>query len=417
MQIATREAYQIKGRTMKLEEWELTVQVENLVDFISLAHHGCELRDFFYAQDLDGYFYMLNGPSYENLVKYFWVRAEIYDSHAARLEEHEKVLIDPTLEGKTREELGLKPFTCTEIRSSIMGISVFIIEKVIARVCGRKAEGSYEENLDNKTSPWNEIVNMTMFNSTKKGKYCDMKMQYKLLQKIMPENLLPKGGGVDQPSLEHKVFLHFLITLKKANVPKYIFNHMLWALNESQDSNRSWIPYGRLLSEIFHQGEILKAIKLSKIIIDAQLGTMTGKVMNGRTLRKMLLIKKEEYTQLNTDLLESSAVSNLMDDFPPICRQDPPDVRAHFVYEHWERTGETIKFDEILETMYGGALPVARKRKSKKKATSEADDDEEASEPKKKKAKKAKDAPQEQLVGSGVPTIQDEFQDLELLRF
>jgi hypothetical protein len=41
MQIAIGEAYQIKGRTMKLEEWELTVQVENPVDFISLAHRGC----------------------------------------------------------------------------------------------------------------------------------------------------------------------------------------------------------------------------------------------------------------------------------------------------------------------------------------------------------------------------------------
>jgi len=63
--------------------------------------------------------------------------------------------------------------------------------------------------------------------------------------------------------------------------------------------------------------------------------------------------------------------------------------------------------------MYGGSLPVAsKKRKAKKNATSEADD-EEASEPQQKKAKKTKDAPQEQLVGFGVPTIQDEFQDLE----
>jgi len=56
---------------VKLEEWELTVQVENPVDFISLAYHGCELRDFSHAQDLDGYFCMLNGPTYENLVKHF----------------------------------------------------------------------------------------------------------------------------------------------------------------------------------------------------------------------------------------------------------------------------------------------------------------------------------------------------------
>ena len=37
-------AYEIRGRTMSLEEWELNVQVESPDDFISLAHHGCELR-------------------------------------------------------------------------------------------------------------------------------------------------------------------------------------------------------------------------------------------------------------------------------------------------------------------------------------------------------------------------------------
>jgi len=60
---------------MSLEEWELTVQVENLVDFKSLAHHGCELRHFYHTQDLDDYFCMLNSPSYENMVRHFWVRA------------------------------------------------------------------------------------------------------------------------------------------------------------------------------------------------------------------------------------------------------------------------------------------------------------------------------------------------------
>jgi len=127
----------------------------------------------------------------------------------------------------------------------------------------------------------------------------------------------------------------------------------------------------------------------------------------------MLLIKKEDLTVLITDLKESSVVSNLMDDFPPICRQDPPEVRAAYVYEHWPRTAETIKYDDIPETMYGGALPVAKKRKSKKKATLEANDDEEAFEPKKKRAKKEKGASTVQRVGSDQPTIQEEVQDLE----
>jgi len=49
-----------------------------------------------------------------------------------------------------------------------MGIHVTISEEVIAREIIREVEGSYEEGLDNKTSPWNEVVNMTMFNSTKR---------------------------------------------------------------------------------------------------------------------------------------------------------------------------------------------------------------------------------------------------------
>ena len=71
--------------------------------------------------------------------------------------------------------------------------------------------------------------------------------------------------------------------------------------------------------------------------------------------------------------------------------------------------------------MYGGSLPVAsKKRKVKKKAPSEAAD-EEASEPqpkkaKKEKAKKEKSASQVAEVGSAMPTIQEEVEDLELVK-
>jgi len=60
----------------------------------------------------------------------------------------------------------------------------------------------------------------------------------------------------------------------------------------------------------------------------------------------MKLIDKEDYTNLDTDLKESDAVSNLMDDFPPICKEDPLDVRINFVLEHYQNTRETIKLDE-----------------------------------------------------------------------
>jgi len=55
-----------------------------------------------------------------------------------------------------------------------MGIPITIIEEVIARACKREAEGSIEENLNSQTSPWKAIVNKSLFNGKKKGKYCDM---------------------------------------------------------------------------------------------------------------------------------------------------------------------------------------------------------------------------------------------------
>ena len=63
-------AYDIRGRT-SLEEWDLNVQVENPVDFTSLAHHGCDIKKYYEAQDLLNYFDMLNGPTYMNLVRHF----------------------------------------------------------------------------------------------------------------------------------------------------------------------------------------------------------------------------------------------------------------------------------------------------------------------------------------------------------
>jgi len=184
---------------MSLEEWDLKIQTENPVDFTSLAHHGCDIISYYEAQDLMDYFNMLNGPTYKTLVRHFLVRAHVYDRKAAKLEETEKVLIDPTLEGKSREEMGLEPFRCTKIRSSIMDIPFFI------------SEGNY------KGSPWNEVVNKSMFNSTKKGAY--LSMEKKMLLKIQNENLQPKGGGSDQPSFENRIFLHYFITKEKANVP------------------------------------------------------------------------------------------------------------------------------------------------------------------------------------------------------
>ena len=115
-----------------------------------------------------------------------------------------------------------------------MRIPVFISQAVISYVMRKASEGNYKDGLDNnKKSPWNDVVNETMFNSKKKGSYNNLSMEKRMMLKIQNEILLPKGGGSDQPSLERRVFFHFFIKKEKENVPKYIFKHMVKTLRES----------------------------------------------------------------------------------------------------------------------------------------------------------------------------------------
>jgi len=198
-------------------------------------------------------------------------------------------------------------------------------------------------------------------------------MKTKMLLKIQSENLLPKGSGGDKPSLDHKVFLHFFLTQERANVPKYIFKYLIKSLEDSQTIKKNFVPYGRLLLEIFHQIGVLDALKSVNCYTDAQLSTVTGRIINGATLVTMKLIRKEDHQELSTDLKESSVISNLMDDFPPICKQDPLEVKVMFIKEYYETTGQIIKISDIPDEMYGGALPIARNRKSLKRKMTEAE--------------------------------------------
>jgi len=75
------------------------------------------------------------------------------------------------------------------------------------------------------------------------------------------------------------------------------------------------------------------------------LGTITGKIINGSTMGNMRLIKQEAITKLETDLKESRVTSNLMEGFPPICKQDPLDVQLFYIHDHLQSTREEIQLE------------------------------------------------------------------------
>ena len=123
---------------------------------------------------------------------------------------------------------------------------------------------------------------------------------------------------------------------------------MVKELWKSQNEDRFWVPYGRLLSEIFHQGGIIEALSQTRFYNDQMLETVVGKVINGKTLKHMQLIKRS--TPLSSDLKESMVVSDLMANFPPVCKKDSLAVQMALLSDHYANTGEKKGLMKSLKT-------------------------------------------------------------------
>jgi len=277
------------------------------------------------GQQLFAYFSMFNGPTYVKLVKDFWVRAEVYDVDAAKVEELQVVARDPSLRGKTRKEMSLEPFRQTEIRSAVMGIPITIIEEVIAKACRVAPTGRFLWNVSRK-HPLLEMFTTVVLKGNPATKLVDIEGPHRMLLKFMTDCFFQKGGGSDQPSVDHKLVLYFLAAYEKINLPKYLMHHLCWAIKEGIRGKRKQIPCGRLLYEIFTQGKLLETLRSHGLASDKTLRTVTGKIINGKTLQNMKIIRK--FSPNEKDLKESAVQTELMRDFPPISKEENPEFLA-----------------------------------------------------------------------------------------
>ena len=177
---------QFKPKTMAIPYDSFEVQIESSVDFASLARNGMNMNALMVAQQMFPYFEMLNGPTYLTLVKEFWVRAEVYDLEAAKAEELQAVTKDSSLRGKTRKEMGLKPFRQTEVRSAVMGIPITITEEVIAKACKVAPTGKLLWNVS-RSHPLLESFKNVVLNGNLANKLVDIDGHHRMLLKFMTE--------------------------------------------------------------------------------------------------------------------------------------------------------------------------------------------------------------------------------------
>jgi hypothetical protein len=240
---------------------------------------------------------MLNGPTYENLVKDFWVRAEVYNEEDARSEERLAVSRNPSLKGKTRREMGLKLFNGLEIRSAMMGIPVTITEEVIAKACMVALEGRFQWDVSKDDILLESYTNL-LLKGNPAANSVDMEDNHRLLMKFCTDCFFQRGGGSDQPNQNHKLAIYFMAVFEKINLPRYLMHHLCWAIKEGINKSRKQVPCGRLLSEIFHQGKLLKILRRSKPASDKCLKVSTAeKIINSRTLYYMGIIEKVPHNE------------------------------------------------------------------------------------------------------------------------
>ena len=141
-----------------------------------------------------------------------------------------------------------------------MGIPITITEEVIAKACRVAPTGRFIWNA-NRGHPLLERFKSVVMNENLATKLVDIEAHHRMLLKFMTECFFQKGGGSDQPSVDHKLVLYFLAAYDKINLPKYLMHHLCWAIKEGIRGKRKQIPCGRLLSEIFTQGKLLETLR------------------------------------------------------------------------------------------------------------------------------------------------------------
>ena len=217
----SRKSLKIKPNTTSVPRDSLKVLVEQVVDFDSLMRNGVQISRFFSAQSLNPFFQIHHGPTYTELVKNFWIKAEIFDKEASEKELAVAMSLDKTKRKKTRADFGLPELTETEIRSNVMGVDVTITQSMIARIL-KVSEGGMFLKGTNSTSEWAKEIFKELHEYRDSDKINDMRVEHRVLYKIILACILPREGGTDQMSWDHKHLMLFLIRNMPVDFPQYI---------------------------------------------------------------------------------------------------------------------------------------------------------------------------------------------------
>jgi hypothetical protein len=320
---------------------------EKFVDFESLKVNGIDIENLFLDQQWKNYFDMLNGFVYYDIVKNFWNKATVFDEFSADEEVRKIVENDKSLKGKTRVQLGLRPFKGKEIRSNLLGLNVLITQEHVAKVLGLDNEGE-NVNLYKLKSKYLENIKQDLFPSGTKerdfGKAKCMKKEFHFAFKVFLASIITRDGGKDTISLPHKHFLWFMFKRVKINLAQLIFDHLCTCISESHHKPKVTLHHPRLISEIIRQTQLIEIIRTKE-----KLRVFCTAKFDATILVNMQLVKKEDLKKPEHPLKKIWEKYFWCDGFPTISEHYNDEVIENFLEMVRKESGEYVHRSMVVD--------------------------------------------------------------------
>ncbi|KAK2444809.1 hypothetical protein QL285_015807 [Trifolium repens] len=274
---------------------ELMVAIENPVDLESIRVNGFpEVVHHYKRQGLEYYFDVMNGPTYTELVKEFWMKASVITRDVYNRKIREMVEENPELRSKTPEQMGLRPFVSTEIESFVAGFRISIRLCHILEALKLERGGLVLKHTDEAGPDVEEFIFKPKADPKDKFEWTN---NCKIIYRILIDSVLPKLGGTDQISSLQKLFTFHVAKGSFLDVGKLIFDHLCVSII----SSKAIVRHSRLLSHMFAQCGLLDAITPYL----PGLGTflLSSKIVNSTTLRYLKLVKNNQIVHPTHPLL------------------------------------------------------------------------------------------------------------------
>ncbi|KAK2457116.1 NADH:ubiquinone reductase (H(+)-translocating) [Trifolium repens] len=265
---------------------EINVAIESPVDLESIRVNGfADVVNLYKKQGLEYYFDLLNGPTYTELVKEFWMKAsvitrDIYDKKVKEtMEKH------PEWKERTPEEMGLRSFYSTEIESFMAGFRISIRLCHILEALKLKRDGVIIRQSDEVGPDVEEYLFKPKTDPKDKFEWTN---NCKIIYRILIDSVLPKLGGTDQISSVQKLFTYNVAKGNLVDIGRLIFDNLCISIV----SSKAIVRHSRLLSHMFAQCGLLDAVTPYL----PGLGTflLGSKIVNSTSLRYLRLVKNNE---------------------------------------------------------------------------------------------------------------------------